>query len=212
LQQRIEPAGWAAKERTYFILDDNRLYRRTDPPPPPLPAPKPKKNSKKAKAAARASKRRKVSEISPEEGDGPGEGDLGGAEAEDADDSFGGMKWECVAVTLEQFKEFIESVRRSRHPDEKELHDVLVADVLPVLEKQAEERKKKEARRERELQALEKLATAKRSSRIASKLEKQKEEEEAIEAERKRHADLIMARKEQEMLKKMERVSAAFPT
>ncbi|KAI9864903.1 MAG: hypothetical protein M1813_002674 [Trichoglossum hirsutum] len=202
---RIEPAGWDAKERTYFILDDNRLYRRTDPPPPPLPAPKPKKNSKKAKAAARASKRRKVSEISPEEGDGPGEGDLGGAEAEDADDSFGGMKWECVAVTLEQFKEFIESVRRSRHPDEKELHDVLVADVLPVLEKQAEERKKKEARRERELQALEKLATAKRSSRIASKLEKQKEEEEAIEAERKRHADLIMARKEQEMLKKMER-------
>ncbi|KAH0544978.1 hypothetical protein FGG08_000904 [Glutinoglossum americanum] len=201
---RIEPAGWDAKERTYFILDDNRLYRRTDPPSPSLPAPKPKKNSKKAKAAARASKRRKVSGGAPENRDGLGEEDLGGAEVEEVDDGFGGMKWECVAVTLEQFKEFVESIRRSRHPDEKELHDVLVADVLPVLEQQAEERKKKEARRERELLALEKLATVKRSSRIASKLEKQREEEEAIGAERKRQADLIMARREQEMLKKME--------
>jgi len=127
-------------------------------------------------------------------------------EAEGVDDGFGGMKWECVAVTLEQYREFIESIHRSRHVDEKELHDALVADVLPLLEQQAEERKKKEARRERELLALEKLATAKRSSRIASKLEKQREEEEALEAERKRQNDLVMVRKEQELLKKMEQV------
>ncbi|KAH0558720.1 hypothetical protein GP486_004635 [Trichoglossum hirsutum] len=201
---RIEPAGWDAKGRTYFILDDNRLYRRTDPPPPPLQAPKLKKNSKKAKAAARASKRRKVSESAPEKGGDLGEEGLAGAEAGDADDNFGGMKWECVAVTLEQFREFIESVRRSRHPDEKELHDVLVADVLPVLEQQIEERKKKEAKRERDMLALERLATAKRSSRIASKLEKQREEVEALEAERKRHAASVMAKKEQEMMNKME--------
>jgi hypothetical protein len=212
LQQRIEPAGWDAKERTYFILDDNRLYRRTDLPPPPLPAPKPKKNSKKAKAAARASKRRKVSEVVPESEGDLAEEELGRPEIEGVDDGFGGMKWECVAVTLEQFNEFIESIRRSRHPDEKELHDVLVADVLPVLEQQAEERKRKEIRRERELLALEKLATAKRSSRIASKLEKQREEEEATEAERKRQTDLIMARREQEMLKKMEQVGVVSQT
>ncbi|KAI9775647.1 MAG: hypothetical protein M1839_000972 [Geoglossum umbratile] len=200
---RIEPTGWDARERTYFILDDNRLYRRTDPPPQTQPAPKLKKNSKKAKAAARASKRRKVSgavvteDLEEEE---PVE-----AEVEGVDDGFGGMKWECVAVTLEQYKEFVESIRRSRHPDEKGLHDALVADVLPLLEQQAEERKKKEARRERELLALEKLATAKRSTRIASKLEKLREEEEAMEAERKRQTDLVMARREQELLKKMEK-------
>ncbi|KAI9766072.1 MAG: hypothetical protein M1840_006779 [Geoglossum simile] len=204
---RVEPTGWDAKGRIYFILDDNRLYRRTDPPPPPPPPPptqlasKPKKNSKKAKAAARASKRRRVSGVVPEdlEEEGPAV-----AELEGVDDGFGGMKWECVAVTLEQYKEFIESIRRSRHVDEKELYDALVADVLPLLEQQAEERKRKEARRERELLALEKLATAKRSSRIASKLEKQREEEEALEAERKRQNDLITAKKEKELSKKME--------
>ncbi len=55
---------------------------------------------------------------------------------------------------------------------------------------------------------MEKLATAKRSSRIAGKAERQKEEAEAAEAERKRQSDLAMAKKEQERLNKLERVSA----
>jgi hypothetical protein len=61
---------------------------------------------------------------------------------------------------------------------------------LPVIEK-AEEKQKKNARKQKELLNLQKLATAKRSSRIASKLDKEREEQEAAEAERKRRAALI---------------------
>ena len=45
--QRIEPTGWDSDDRTYYILDDNRLYRMTQAPPTPVPW-KPKKNTKKA--------------------------------------------------------------------------------------------------------------------------------------------------------------------
>ena len=31
VHQRIEPTGWDSRERTYFVLDDNRLYRVTEP-------------------------------------------------------------------------------------------------------------------------------------------------------------------------------------
>jgi hypothetical protein len=61
--QRIEEIGYDKHERLYFVLDDNRLYRRTDSAPLSLPAPKPKANSKKGRAAARASKRRKTAEV-----------------------------------------------------------------------------------------------------------------------------------------------------
>ena len=202
--QRIEPFGWDSDDRTYIILDDNRLYRRTDPPPPPPPAPKPKKNSKKAKAALRASKRRKVSEAAESEA----EHEEAGAEdagTEKEYDGFGGMKWECLAVSLDELSAFLASIEKSRDPNEKVLKKRIIDDLLPLLEKQEEARKRKAAQKERELINLEKLATAKRSSRIAGKLELQKQEEEAREAERKRQAELAMAKKEQEKWMKLEK-------
>lgn len=203
--QRIEPFGWDAEDRTYFVLDDNRLYRRTDPPPPPPPAPKPKKNSKKSKAASRASKRRKVSEPAESEVE-PTEDDSNVAQAEEKeDDGFGGMIWECLAVTLDEFNTFLDSIQKSKDPNEKTLRKRIVDDVLPLLEKQEEARKRKQVQKERELFNLEKLATAKRSSRIAGKLEQQKHEEEAREAERKKQAELAMAKKEQEKWLKLEK-------
>lgn len=60
------------------------------------------------------------------------------------------------------------------------------------------------AKRERELKNLEKLATAKRSSRIASKQDREREEQATAEAERKKHADLIAAKKDREKQKQME--------
>ena len=51
-----------------------------------------------------------------------------------------------------------------------------------------------------------KLATAKRSSRIAGKVERQKHIEEAEEVERKRLADIKMAKLEQEKQRKLEEV------
>jgi hypothetical protein len=204
--QRIEPFGWDSEDRTYIVLDDNRLYRRTDPPPPPPPVAKSKKNSKKGKAARRASKRRRVSENIESEVEPTEEVDATETPAtEQENDGFGGMKWECIAVTLEEFNTFITSIEKSRDPNEKVLRKRIVDGVLPLLEKQEEARKRKQAQKERELLNLEKLAHAKRSSRIAGKMEQQKQEEEAREAERKKQADLVMAHKEQEKWLKLEK-------
>ncbi|KZF26370.1 hypothetical protein L228DRAFT_11053 [Xylona heveae TC161] len=201
-QWRVEEIGYDSHERLYFVLDDNRLYRRTDPPLPSPPPPKPKANTKKAKAAARASKRRKLAvgaEAEDDEEIGAVNGDSGAT-----DDGFGGMKWECLAVTGDDYRTFLESIRRSKDADEKFLHQRIVEEVMPVIEKAEEEQQRKAARKEKELLTLQKLAGAKRSSRIASRLDKQKEEQEVREAEAKRQAELVQAKKDEERRTKME--------
>ena len=193
------------------MLDDNRLYRRTDPalpPPPPKIKAKPKAKSKAGKAAARASKRRKTTdseELSNDVGTGLGDNTLLEEDNNIEEEAgFGGRKWECIAVTLTEYQSFLEGIQKSRDADEKALHTRLSKDVLPVIEKLEEDRQKKIARRQKELLNLEKLATAKRSSRIASKQDKEREEQEAAAAERKRQADLIAAKKDAERQKQME--------
>lgn len=188
------------------MLDDNRLYRRTDPPPPPPPAPKPKAKSKKGKAAARASKRRKTIEAeefaNDADNDTPAEdGEVG---ANEEDDGFGGRKWECIAVTLGQYQEFLESIQKSRDSDEKILHRRIKEEVWPVIEKAEESQIRKKQKQERELMNMQKLATAKRSSRLEAKMESQRQEQEVAEAERKRKADLVAAKQNQDKQKRME--------
>ena len=205
----MEELGYDKEERLYFVLDDNRLYRRTDPPvppPPPKPQAKPKAKSKAGKAAARASKRRRVSEEEEEAKVDGQDGNAGQSEtnSHEEDDGLGGRKWECLAVTLEEYHSFLGTIRKSRDVDEKVLYNRLSKEVLPVIEKVEEDRQKKIARRERELMNLEKLATAKRSSRIAGKQEREREEAEAAAAEKKRLADLIAAKKDAERQKQME--------
>ncbi|KAL2067363.1 hypothetical protein VTL71DRAFT_1788 [Oculimacula yallundae] len=203
---RIEPFGWDADDRTYLVLDDNRLYRRTDPPPPPPPAAKPKKNSKKSKASRRASKRRRVSEAVESEAEDVDETQAEGNDTvEKEDDGFGGMIWECIAVSLDEFNSFTATMDKTRDANEKILRKRIVDDVLPLLEKQEESRKRKQLQKERELLNLEKLATAKRSSRIAGKMELQKHEDEMREAERQKAAEMAMAKKEQEKWQKLEK-------
>ena len=207
--QRVEEVGYDKEERLYFVLDDNRLYRRTDPalpPPPSKPKVKPKAKSKAGKAAARASKKRKVSEVEDELTQNEDEETALQTETNmpEEDHGFGGRKWECLAVTLEEYHNFLESIRKSRDVDEKALYQRLTKEVLPVIEKLEEDRQKKIARRQKELLNLEKLATAKRSSRIASKQEREREEQETAAAEKKRQADLIAARKDAERQKQMD--------
>ncbi|KAK4697478.1 hypothetical protein P7C71_g603, partial [Lecanoromycetidae sp. Uapishka_2] len=204
--ERIEEIGYDKYERHYIVLDDNRLYRRTEPPPPPAPKAKPKSNSKKGKAAARASKRRKT--LDPEDSandadvDAP-EAEIGAAESKE-DDGLGGRKWACIAVTLGQYQEFLTSIQNSRDPDEKYLHKRIIDEVLPIIEKAEESQVRKKQKQERELMNIQKLATAKRSSRLEAKMEREREEREAAEAEQKRKADLIAAKQDQEKQKKME--------
>lgn len=205
-QWRIEELGYDKHERYYFVLDDNRLYRRTDPPPPPPPAPKAKAKSKKGKAAARASKRRKI--IEAEESENDADNDMpaedGNAGPNEKDDDFGGRKWECIAVSLGQYQEFLESIQTSRNPDEKELHRRIKEEVLPVIEKAEESQLRKKQKQERELMNLQKLATAKRSSRVEARMERERQEQEVAEAERKRKADLTAAKQNQEKQKRMD--------
>lgn len=203
---RIEPYGWDSEDRTLILLDDNRLYRQTDPPPPPEPSkPKPKPKPKKTRGT-RNSKRFKPS--TPEADESIIENDDGGDEvAQDTDDGLGGMKWECLCITLEDYHDYINSMRKSKDPNEKDLITRLQVEVIPEIESRAEEKARQEARRAKEREVELKLATAKRSSRIAHKIEKQKHVDEAEEEERKRLADLAMAKAEQDKQRKLEEES-----
>ena len=183
------------------------MYRRTEPSPSPPPPPKLKANSKKGKAAARASKRRKTQEHEESANDAdcetPAAEDEGNTR-EAADDGFGGRNWECIAVSLSEYQDFLDSIRRSKDPDEKVLHQRITEDVLPIIEKAEESQLRRKQKQERELMNIQKLATAKRSSRLEAKFEKERQEQEAVEAERKKHADLLAAKQDQEKQKKME--------
>ncbi|KAK4165821.1 reticulocyte-binding protein 2 a [Cladorrhinum sp. PSN259] len=200
---RIEAYGWDRQDRTYFVLDDNRVYRMTEAPPA---AAKPKKNTKKARAAQRATKRRRVSSgiASDAEDDAGDEASEIGLSAELEDDGLGGMKWECLAVTLEEVRELLSTWQKTKDANEKILRDQLQEHLLPILEQQEESRKRKQQQREKELLNLEKMAHAKRSSRIAGKLEHQKMEEQAREEERKRREEEVVRRKEEKRRAKME--------
>lgn len=204
--QRMEPTGWDSEDRVLFVLDDNRMYRRTDAPPPPEPQKAKAKPKSKKSRGTRASKRQKVSTPEPEEAAEDGTMVQAEEPAVVEDDGFGGMKWECICVTLEDYQEYMSSIRKSRDPNEKTLYRRLEEDVLPVMENLAEEQAKKQARKMRELENMQKLATAKRSSRISTRLEKQKEQDEIEAVDRRRQEELAMAKAEQEKQKKLEDV------
>jgi hypothetical protein len=210
----VEEFGWDRDDRSYYILDDNRLYRKTEPPLPPAPKAAPKKTSKKAQAARRrASKRQKLENSSspdPQDDDVEQENDDTAQETHVGTPSgldvntLGGYTWECIAITLAEYQAFVESMKKTKDPNEKSLRDRIVSDVIPIIEEAEQKQRRKMERRERELLAMEKMATAKRSSRIAGRQEQEKAQREAEEAERKRRVDLAAARREQERLEQME--------
>ncbi|KAK4495556.1 hypothetical protein PRZ48_001221 [Zasmidium cellare] len=226
LTWRMEPLGWDKEDRSYFVLDDNRLYRRTDEvPPPPTPKPKAKAKSKaKAKAPAksrtrgtRSSKRRKIEDSEDDQSEQQVEdvdetmadatemtnGDTVQPE-EEAGSGFTSKTWECIAITLEEYQDFMASIFRSRDPNEKQLRSRIEEDVLPIIEKRAEALRQKQFKKIRELENLQKMATAKRSSRLAGKAEKEKQERDEREAEEKRQRELRMAHEEQDRQRRIE--------
>jgi hypothetical protein len=174
--QRIEPYGWDSEDRTYFVLDDNRVYRLTEAPPNPTGRQKKKKSN--YPFGKRSSKRRRT-ETGIQETDTI----MTDHNDEYVQDGLGGMKWECLAITLGEVRSLLEDFRKSRDENEKILRKQLEDHLVPILEKQEEGRKRKALQRERELLNLAKMATAKRSSRIANKVEQQKQEEKIKEEE-----------------------------
>lgn len=208
--QRMEPLGWDEEDRAYFLLDDDRIYRRTDPPPPLPPTKKTK--AKPKKRGTRASKRRKTDadEVEEDVDDTMNEATLVDGTVED--DEFGGMKWECIAITPEEHHTLVARLGKSKDPNTRVLHERIVADVMPYVEYKAEQEERNRLKKEKELENLQKMASAKRSSRIAGKMLKQREDEEAAEAERIKQKELIMAQKEQEKQQKMEQVRVRLVT
>ncbi|ROW18351.1 hypothetical protein VPNG_00298 [Cytospora leucostoma] len=203
---RIEPYGWDRKDREYYVLDDNRLYCLTAASVPAAPT---KKNSQKAKAAARAAKRRRLAtEASSNDGDAENASSSEDNEQSDRiedEDPLGGSTWECVAITLDEVRNFLEPLKKTKDGNEKILRDQIEGHLLPILEKQEESRKRKMLQRERELLALEKMARAKRSSRIAGKAEQRKHEEVERQERQRRLAEEVASRKEEEKRLKIEK-------
>lgn len=123
----------------------------------------------------------------------------------DEEDPLGGATWECVAITLDELRNFIEPLKKSKDPNEKVLRNQVEEHMLPLLEKQEESRKRKMEKRERELLSLEKMAHAKRSSRIAGRAELRKTEEVERQERQQRLAEEAAARKEAHKKIKMEK-------
>ncbi|PFH58938.1 hypothetical protein XA68_13027 [Ophiocordyceps unilateralis] len=153
---RIEPYGWDKEDRTYFVLDDNRVYRLTDRPPTQARV-KPKSKSTKSR---RVNRRKRGVSSRNSENDVPNS----------VDDGLDGRMWDFA---------------KTRDENEKVLRQQLETHLVPILEKLEETQKRKQAQRERELLNMAKMANAKRSSRLAGKAEKRKMEEQAKEEEQK---------------------------
>ncbi|TKA71737.1 hypothetical protein B0A55_08538 [Friedmanniomyces simplex] len=220
---RMEPLGWDRDDNSYYVLDDNRLYRRSDTPVrPPTPPLKPKAKSKAKKSSksrpSRFSKRRKVEEMEEDDQVEEMEVDaVGGAQddtvmangdqAHPEDDSgygFTDKTWSLIAITLEEYDEFLSTVFRSRDPNEKQLHKRVTDDVRPIIEKREEALRQKQLKKLRELENIQKIATAKRSTRLAGKAEKEKEEREKREVEEKKERDIKMAHEEEDRQRRIE--------
>jgi flagellar biosynthesis GTPase FlhF len=152
------PCGYDRNGNTYYILDDNRLYRQT----PWIMEPRP---VKKMKTTAKRNKRRRVSNAVEEE------------PAETLSEWQGG-EWSCVCITLQEWTTFIGGLEKSKDPDEKALCAHLKEDVMPIINKAWQEKEK-----QRQLEAA--VANRKRSSRLDEKLARQREEEERAAAARR---------------------------
>ncbi|KAI9493058.1 hypothetical protein BDB00DRAFT_872775 [Zychaea mexicana] len=183
---RVEPIGYDAKGSSFWLFDDNRLYKET-------PEPKRKKSQKKnaRKPRPRPKGTRRSSRHSSAKAD----------EAEEEEEEIENwVPWKLVCLTKHDWNKFPQKYENSNNLDEQRFYDLLVNDVLPkvvpVMREHEDELKKKEA-----------LANRKRSSRIMYKELAALEQEQQVakvlqgEASRKSSRREEMARKREEELK-----------
>ncbi|RMZ83825.1 hypothetical protein DV737_g1437, partial [Chaetothyriales sp. CBS 132003] len=174
-QREHEQTAWRIEELGYD-RDDRQYYRRRIEEPETPEVQDDEDTARPAEAAA------------------PTPGTAGGTDV----DTFGGFKWECLAISLADYQHTVDSFGQTKDPNERILVERLVDEVMPTIEAAEEKQRRKMERRERELLAMEKMVHAKRSSRIADKQEREKQERDAAEAERKHAADLAAARRDRD--------------
>ncbi|RUS14350.1 hypothetical protein BC937DRAFT_93940, partial [Endogone sp. FLAS-F59071] len=214
--QRVEPIGFDSKGNTYWLFDDNRLYKET-PAAPPKPKPKPKSRSSKSSRSRRKSVRssRRSHTTNTDDGGGgceddedeemPDTGGRGsrtkarGAAVDAGEEDEEDARWRLVCRTEAEWSSFPMQFARSRDPDEKYLHELATKEILPKVLADLRERDKERRR-------MEAIANRKRSSRILIKeLERQEKErmdevrkQEAEEAAQKRREDVQKRREEKD--------------
>lgn len=150
----------------YYILDDNRLYRRDTVSAASKLRVKPKPKSRKRTKLA-----------SPEELE---------PKPPDSTKSVVG-NWKCVCVTLQQWEDFSTQLASSKHPDERALYRHVKEDILPHLRKENEERQQLFFEEQKERLRQEAVANRKRSSRVDARMIRKREEEEKAEEARREH-------------------------
>ncbi|KZZ94856.1 PHD finger domain-containing protein [Moelleriella libera RCEF 2490] len=188
--QRIEPYGWDRYDRTYFVLDDNRIYRLVAPPThveqrKATKLRRTQKNRRSSKRLRPTASQKLLDKESSNQGKVTSEGD----------DGLGRATWECVAVSLSEAHAFLNTLDNTQDENEKILRKQLERYLVPILVKQEEAMRRRELQREREALNLAMMANAKRSSRIANKVERQQRDEEAQEKKRQQaEAELAVQR------------------
>ncbi|KAI9276970.1 hypothetical protein BDA99DRAFT_123251 [Phascolomyces articulosus] len=196
---RVEPIGYDAKGSSYWLFDDNRLYKET--PEPKRKRPQKKKSRPRARGTRRSTRR---SAQVKEEGE------------EEEEDVENWMPWKLICLSKMDWEELPKRFENSSNLDEQRLYDMLSNDVLPkvipVLQEHEDQLKKKEL-----------LANRKRSSRIMykelaaieheqqvileEKAEKTRKSSRREEMERKREEDqkVKIAKAREERLRDRER-------
>ncbi|KAG0051855.1 hypothetical protein BGZ83_003256 [Gryganskiella cystojenkinii] len=179
LDMRVEPIGYDAHERTYWFFDDNRVYREnpqpkknTRKPKPSMPPPPKPKAAPEPRRGTRRSGRHNL-EASPEPEPEP---------EHETPPITPGVEWEPVCITRQDWEEFANIFKRSKHPDEKALHTYInqvLPEVLEVFkEKLAQQHIRDNRLKEREQRLKD------REEAVWERAEKKKKEQERIAKER----------------------------
>lgn len=114
----MDHCGYDRYENAYYILDDNRLYRRTLSREVVAPVGK-KAHPKQRKGQ----KRRRVSTATVEE-------PVLNAPTEESCQS---MRWSCICITMQEWEVFVAGLKNSKDEDEKALCKYLDGEVLPEI-------------------------------------------------------------------------------
>ncbi|KAF9911033.1 hypothetical protein EC991_004905 [Linnemannia zychae] len=189
VEWRVDPIGHDAHDRTYWLFDDNRLYREN----PPVKA---KDKKSKQAAATKAAAQQKTAVVDNRRGT---RRSTRGQKVEESEPEpefetppiTPGVQWEPVCITQQEWEDFANLFRRSKHPDEKALHNLINDDILP---KVLGDFKEKEKEREK----LEAIANRKRSSRIVIR-EFEVQEKARLEALRQQEQQAAAELRKQEL-------------
>ncbi|QSL66421.1 hypothetical protein MERGE_000801 [Pneumocystis wakefieldiae] len=178
---RIDPIGRDSVGYTYYLLDDNRLYRCLHTL---LYSPNEKlhENDKRY--------RRKRKRIVDDD-------DVDSLEDSPIDDKKPQIgHWENVCVTFNDWKNFVDSISHSRNKNEYILHNYLQKNILPYLQENEDKKEKERQLKERERLKAEALIHRKKSTRIEQKKLMKLQEEKRLKQEQL--AMLIEERKKEE--------------